>query len=282
MTATPDISVIIPSHDRWHTLPRALDSVLAQQLQPLEVIVVDDGSSDDTAALMAEHYPSVRLLQQENQGVSAARNSGIKVSKGRWIALLDSDDVWHPKKLERQREQLIAEPVYRLCHCDEIWIRNGVRVNPKRRHQKTGGWVFEQCLPLCAISPSAALIRRDVFEDIGFFDPELPACEDYDFWLRLTHREPVLYIEEALLNKYGGHEDQLSRAHWGMDRFRIQVLLKLLAQDLLSREQRDAALTTLEQKLGVYMAGANKRGRTEETEQLQQAFVAVDDRRPAP
>ncbi len=282
MTATPDISVIIPSHDRWHTLPRALDSVLAQQLQPLEVIVVDDGSSDDTAALMAEHYPSVRLLQQKNQGVSAARNSGIKVSKGRWIALLDSDDVWHPEKLERQREQLIAEPVYRLCHCDEIWIRNGVRVNPKRRHQKTGGWVFEQCLPLCAISPSAALIRRDVFEDIGFFDPELPACEDYDFWLRLTHREPVLYIEEALLNKYGGHEDQLSRAHWGMDRFRIQVLLKLLAQDLLSREQRDAALTTLEQKLGVYMAGANKRGRTEETEQLQQAFVAVDDRRPAP
>ncbi len=275
MNTPLDISVIIPSYNRWHTLPRALDSVIEQQLQALEIIVIDDGSTDDSAAEIAVNYPQVKLLQQENLGVSAARNLGIQSARGTWIALLDSDDAWLPQKLKRQRESLALHPELRLCHSDEIWIRNGRRVNPKNRHQKSGGWIFEHCLPLCAISPSAAMIHRNVFADIGYFDPELPACEDYDFWLRLTHREPVLYIDEMLINKFGGHEDQLSRAHWGMDRFRIQVLLKLLRTEALNSDQRRAALNTLAEKLQVYVAGARKRGREEEADGLELAFSQV-------
>jgi len=277
MNNSANISVIIPSYNRWYCLPRALDSVLSQSMAPLEVIVIDDGSTDDTVLNVTKHYPSVVLLLQENAGVSAARNAGIRAAKGEWIALLDSDDVWHNNKLEQQLSALQRHPEQRLCHCDELWIRNGVRVNPKNKHRKSGGWIFEQCLPLCAISPSAAVIRRDVFDDIGLFDETLPACEDYDYWLRLTHREPVLYVDEALLSKYGGHEDQLSRAHWGMDRFRIQALIKLLKTAELNDSQRDAARALLKKKAVVYTAGALKRGRHDEVQQLNTAFEELGD-----
>jgi len=276
MHTSATVSVLIPSFNRAYCLPRALDSVLEQSHTPLEIIVVDDGSTDDTAALLADKYPNVRHLEQRNQGVSAARNTGIAAATGDWIALLDSDDAWHPRKLEKQLLAAAEHPDMRLVHCDELWIRNGVRVNPKNRHQKTGGWIFEHCLPLCAMSPSASMIRRDVFDDIGLFDTALPACEDYDFWLRLTHQEPVLYIDEALLSKYGGHEDQLSRAHWGMDRFRIQVLLKLLRETpQLQAAYRAAALDTLKSKIAVYSAGARKRGRDAEADDLASAYAAV-------
>ena len=276
MNQAVDISVIIPSYNRWYCLPRALDSVFAQTQPAHEVIVIDDGSTDNTVELLSEHYPDVKVISQANAGVSAARNTGISSAKGQWIALLDSDDVWHPTKLERQVTALTEAPEHRLCHCDELWIRNGVRVNPKNKHRKTGGWIFEHCLPLCAISPSAALIRKDVFTDVGLFDETLPACEDYDYWLRLTHGEPVLYLDDALLSKYGGHEDQLSRAHWGMDRFRIQVLFKLLKSAQLSQQQRAAAMDVLKLKIKVYAAGATKRGRTEEAEQLITTFADIE------
>lgn len=276
MTFSTKTSVIIPSYNRWYCLPRALDSVLAQSKAAHEIIVIDDGSTDDTAQQLARQFPSIKVLQQNNAGVSAARNAGINIASGDWIALLDSDDVWHSNKLEQQLTALQQNVEMRLCHCDELWIRNGVRVNPKNKHRKSGGWIFEQCLPLCAISPSAAIIRRDVFDDIGLFDEDLPACEDYDFWLRLTHREPVLYLDEALLSKYGGHEDQLSSAHWGMDRFRIQALFKLLQTAKLNAEQRQAASALLQVKIDVYSAGALKRNRHEEVEQLQTTLKSLN------
>ncbi|MGB0867560.1 MAG: glycosyltransferase family 2 protein [Granulosicoccaceae bacterium] len=277
MKEASNISVVIPSFNRWYCLPRALDSVLAQTLPPAEIIVVDDGSDDGTSQNIAQQYPNVRLLQQTNAGVSAARNLGIRAATGNWIALLDSDDEWHPDKLNQQQNALQHSGEARLVHCDEIWIRNGVRVNPKNRHRKTGGWIFEYCLPLCAISPSAAMIKTEVFDDIGLFDESLPACEDYDFWLRLTHREPVLYVEKTLLNKYGGHDDQLSKAHWGMDRFRIKSLFKLLKNGhSLSDSQKKSALNTLRGKVEVYGAGAEKRGRIQEAELLRLELAQLD------
>ncbi len=276
MIEPADITVVIPSFNRAHCLPRALDSVLAQTLKPLEIIVVDDGSTDTTTQLLADQYRGIKAIYQDNAGVSAARNTGISASKGVWIALLDSDDAWHCDKLKQQLEAVQEFPQSRLVHCDELWIRNGVRVNPKNRHRKSGGWIFEQCLPLCAISPSAALIRRDVFEDIGLFDENLPACEDYDYWLRFTHQEPVLYIDKALLSKYGGHDDQLSRAHWGMDRFRIQVLFKLLRTATLDSTQRCAAIEVLSGKIKVFAAGARKRGREEEAQQLESELSMIE------
>lgn len=256
------VGVVIPTFDRAHTLARALDSVFAQTLPPQQVFVVDDGSTDSTADLVAG-YPGVSYLRQENRGVSAARNLGIRHCGCDWIALLDSDDEWLPEKLGVQLEALAENPGHRLIHCDEIWIRNGRRVNPADRHRKRGGWVFEYCLPLCVISPSAAVIERSLLIEAGGFNEQLPACEDYDLWLRVCSRFPVLYVDRPLLRKYGGHDDQLSRMHWGMDRFRVQALRDLLATGNLYESDRQAALASLRDKCRILITGARKRGNSE-------------------
>ena len=254
------ISLVIPAFNRGHCLARALDSVLAQRTPADEIILVDDGSTDDTRALLARRYPDVRYLYQSNRGVSAARNLGIREAKFDWVALLDSDDAWHPDKLTHQRAALSRQPGYRLCHCDEIWIRNGRRVNPMRIHVKAGEQAFLDGLPRCAISPSSVLVERRLLEDIGGFDESLPACEDYDLWLRICAAHPALFVARPLVIKYGGHADQLSRRHWGMDRFRIRALHKLLQTDSLPHAYEQAAIDTLLQKLDVLLAGARKRG----------------------
>jgi glycosyltransferase involved in cell wall biosynthesis len=168
---------------------------LSQSCLPNEIIVVDDGSTDDTSALMTSVYPEIVFIQQSNTGVSCTRNVGIKRASGDWIAFLDSDDEWLPRKLEKQINELKSGADYKVCHTEELWVRNGVRVNQMKKHKKSGGWIFPQCLPLCAMSPSSILINHSVFEDIGDFDTTLPACEDYDLWLRITAKYPVLYIE---------------------------------------------------------------------------------------
>ncbi len=255
-----NVSVIIPTHNRADLLPRALNSVLAQTLPPGEIILVDDGSTDRTGDLIRQQYPTVRYLRQACRGVSAARNLGIAAARGDWIALLDSDDAWLPGKLQAQHNALGAHHGCRLCHTEEIWIRNGRRVNPMRKHAKSGGRIFRRCLPLCVISPSSTLIHRDLLDETGGFDETLPACEDYDLWLRICAHESVLLVDTPQIVKYGGHPDQLSRRHWGMDRFRIQALEKILRQDGLDAEDRAAALQTLVEKAQILAKGAEKRG----------------------
>ena len=254
------VSVIIPTHDRAAILSRAIESVLAQTLPPREIIVVDDGSTDGTEALLRSAFPQVRCLRQENRGVSAARNAGIAAATGEWLAFLDSDDEWLPGKLAAQREALESNPDCRLCHAEEIWIRNGKRVNAMRKHEKSGGNIYRRCLPLCVISPSAVVIHRDLFRDYGGFDETLPACEDYDLWLRICAREPVAFVEQPQIVKYGGHADQLSRRHWGMDRFRVRALEKILEADVLGPEDELATRQMLVKKCRILVQGARKRG----------------------
>lgn len=265
---TADCSVIIPTHNRCEVLLRALSSVQAQTLPAREIIVVDDGSTDDTAQRVANEFPQVTVHRQPQRGVSAARNAGIALARGAWIALLDSDDEWLPEKLASQFQAIeTADSSYRLCHSDEIWIRNGVRVNPMKKHQKRGGDIFKHCLPLCCISPSSVLLHRTLLQEHGGFDEQLPACEDYDLWLKVCAREPVLYVDQFLIRKYGGHEDQLSQKYWGMDRFRLRALARLLDQAPLNAEQRAQATQTLCKKARVFAKGAAKHGRPEEAEQ---------------
>ncbi len=252
------ISVVIPSFNRAHTLRRALSSVLTQSSAADEIIVVDDGSEDDSAELVRQHFPRVRLIRQSNKGVSAARNAGISAAKHEWIALLDSDDEWLEDKLQTIRQRYSDHPDQVLFHSDEIWIRNGQRVNPMHKHAKHGGWIFDRCLPLCVISPSAAVIRRDIIEQLGGFDETLPACEDYDLWLRLCQRYPVCYIDQPLIRKYGGHDDQLSRQYWGMDRFRIRSMHLLLQRNQLSQTQQQQTIAVLIRKLQILLQGAQK------------------------
>ena len=268
-----NISVIIPTFNRCSQLKRALQSVLHQSLQPFEIIVIDDGSTDDTSLMLSEEFPQIKTLYQTNQGVSGARNKGIQASTGDWVALLDSDDEWLPTKLAQQVSALKQQPHYKICHTEEIWIRNGVRVNLNKQYQKKGGWIFNDCLPLCAISPSTVMIHRSIFNEVGIFDPELPVCEDYDLWLRISAKYPVLLITDPQIKKYGGHADQLSQQLWGMDRFRIQALKKIIESRQLSPEQQQATTEMLVKKASIYLMGANKRGKADEVDHYQQLIA---------
>ena len=272
-----NISAVIPTFNRGHCLLRAINSILAQTTPVDEIIVVDDGSNDKTYDLLLKselldtrgQLPNIRYLYQENKGVSAARNLGIKEAENEYIALLDSDDAWIETKIERQVLKLEEKKLpCRITHTEEIWLKDGQRINPKKKHNKSGGFIFEKCLPLCCISPSSVLLHRTLFDDYGFFDEKLPACEDYDMWLRLCAFEEVLFVEEALTIKYGGHADQLSKAFWGMDRFRVQALEKLINSGKLSKTQRSQALEMLVKKIEILLLGAKKREKKEMIQNL--------------
>ena len=260
---SPPVSVILPTFNRAWSLKKAIDSVLSQEYPNLETIVVDDGSTDDTPALLSSYGTRIRVIRQANQGVSAARNTGIRAAHGDLITLLDSDDAWLPGKLSAQVDFFNAHPEALICQTEEIWIRHGKRVNPKRRHKKHRGMIFERCLPLCLISPSAVMTRRTLLDDVGLFDEQLPACEDYDLWLRITWKYPVALIDAPLIVKHGGHDDQLS-AMPQLDRYRIQAIVKILRQGVLSADQTAAALGVLTKKCTIYAAGCHKRGRSTE------------------
>ncbi|AWT58904.1 MAG: UDP-Glc:alpha-D-GlcNAc-diphosphoundecaprenol beta-1,3-glucosyltransferase WfgD [Candidatus Moanabacter tarae] len=257
------VTVIIPTYNRRSLLPRALDSVLNQTALPSEIIVVDDGSSDGTRDLIQTKYSSVRLIEQENQGVSQARNRGIKKAAGEWIAFLDSDDEWLPQKLEIAFEALNQNPDYLICHSGEIWIRKGKRVAPPARYAKSGGYIFKECLPVCMISPSTVIIHRNIFATIGLFDASLQAAEDYDMWLRISVRYPILYLPDLLTIKFDGHSEQLSH-QWGIDRYRIRALEKILKSPYLRGEEYVAALAILTEKCKIFANGARKRGKLQE------------------
>lgn len=264
------ISVVIPTYNRIALVERAIDSVLMQSIKPFDIIVVDDGSDDGTSEMIQKKYRSINLVQQQNSGVSAARNNGIKHAKGDWIALLDSDDEWTEKKLENQVNRLIKNPDYHFCHTNEIWIRNGVRVNQKKRHQKYGGYIFDKCLDICRISPSSTLFKKNILEHVGWFDTQLPVCEDYDLWLRITADYKILFVDEPLIIKYGGHTDQLSQSVEGIELFRIKSLENLLANTELSPQKKNLAITMIIKKLNIYLNGLIKRKKQTETEQVKE------------
>ena len=268
----PRVSVVIPAFNRWRLLAEAIDSVLAQSYRDFELIVVDDGSSDATASELAKLASRLQFFVTERRGVSAARNLGVSQSRGYYIAFLDSDDLWLNSKLERQTRFMDEHPEFHICQTDEIWIRNGVRVNPRAVHQKPSGDIFSRSLELCLVSPSAVMMTKALFDRTGGFDEAFPVCEDYDLWLRISAQHQVPLIPDRLTIKRGGHADQLSRSIWGMDRYRILALQKVLRSDL-DRSQEAAVLKMLRHKVAIVAAGARKRGREQEAQNLE-AIVA--------
>lgn len=260
----PMVSVVIPTYNRLPKVKDAIESVLSQTYRDFEFWVVDDGSTDGTGEALRAFGNKIKYISQDNRGASAARNLGARVSRGKYLAFLDSDDLWEPEKLEIQVKCMEENPQFPLCYTDEIWIRKGIRVNPKKRHGKYSGWIFEKCLPLCIISPSSALMKRALFEEIGGFDETLPVCEDYDFWLRVTCCYPVLFIDKKLIVKRGGHGDQLSTRSWGNDRYRVMALEKLLNSQNLKADESRMASEELARKCLILSRGFSKRGKGEE------------------
>ncbi len=278
------ISVIIPTFNRKQLLLEAVESVRRQSFRDWELLVVDDGSTDGTDQVIESLISDgIRCIRQEHSGVSAARNRGIRAARNDWIAFLDSDDYWHKQKLQQQFEALEANPEYLAVHTDEIWIRSGVRVNPRKHHQKRSGWMFHHCLRLCLISPSSILLHRSLLDESGLFDESFPVCEDYELWLRITARRPVFFVPEKLVVKRGGHADQLSRSRWGMDRYRVRGLLKSVDSSYLTPQQRQWAAAEIVRKSEILEQGFAKRGKMDRAShyrELRQRFGQSDSEPP--
>ena len=229
----PVVDVIIPTFNRQMLLKRSLNSVLSQSFEDFLVWVVDDGSTDETMAFLEEvQDPRLRVLKLDpNRGVSAARNAGIRAGSSPFVALLDSDDEWKPKKLEQQLQQLEENPSYALSHTEEIWWRNGAEVRIPTHHKKSGGWIFDRCVEVCCISPSTTLLRRSVLESVGLFREDFVVCEDYELWLRICSQFEIGFLPEPLIVKHGGHDDQLSMKFKAMDYWRVKALMPFLKRD---------------------------------------------------
>ncbi|MEI6079455.1 MAG: glycosyltransferase family A protein [bacterium] len=271
------VSVIIPTYNRAALLARAVQSVLSQTYKDLELIIVDDGSIDNTKELVQELVASdqrIKYFYIPNSGVSKARNLGIQKSKGELIAFLDSDDEWLPQKLQKQVQLYLNEP-YHLCHSDEIWVKNGKKMNQMKKHEKSGGDIFIKCLPLCCISPSASILTRKLLDEVGLFDDELEVCEDYDLWLRVTARYPVSFIEEPLIIKHGGHDDQLSNRSWGNDTYRVTALQKIISSGLVSGEKLAACIQMLKYKCEILSNGFEKHGKQKEAMFYKQIYLSL-------
>lgn len=254
----PETSVIIPTFNRLKMLKRACKSVLDQSYTDYELIVVDDGSIDGTKEYLKSLKGKILYIYQENSGVSSARNNGIKNSRGNFIAFLDSDDEWKKDKLEIHIDYMKMNSKILISQTEEDWVRNGNVVNPKFKHIKPSGKIFYNSLELCTISPSTVMMRKEYFDLIGLFDENLPACEDYDMWIRCTSIIEVPLINKYLTTKYGGHDDQLSTHFWGMNRFRIYALQKMLSKNL-SLEYKNAILKSIKVKSNILLKGAIKR-----------------------
>jgi glycosyltransferase involved in cell wall biosynthesis len=267
MTAAPLVSVVLATYNRWPMVRAAVESVLAQTYKSLELIIVDDGSTDGTLRSLSGCDARARIVRQERKGVAAARNAGVEIAHGKYIAFLDSDDLWLPNKLAVQTEFMEQHPGVVISQTQEIWLRHGVRVNPKNKHQKPSGDIFRRSLDLCLVSPSAVMMTRKLFTTIGGFDEAFPVCEDYDLWLRIAVDHSVELIDIPLVIKRGGHADQLSRSMWGMDRFRILSIGKLLRAGLAG-ERRQWALAVLRKRLAILTDGAKKRGRQETADEF--------------
>jgi glycosyltransferase involved in cell wall biosynthesis len=259
----PDVSVIIPTYNRSGMVVEAVMSVTAQRDVSFEVIVVDDGSEDDTIERLRAGFADdskIRIASIPHRGVAAARNFGVAMARAEFVAFLDSDDLWMPDKLARQLAFMNANSEYAFAQTQELWIRNGRRANPGRRHAKRAGDIFLDSLRTCLISPSAMMIRRDLFTAASGFDERMDACEDYDLWLRRLVDYEVGLLDEALVIRRGGHADQLSATTRALDRFRIITLLKLIKMPALSAARRTAVAQVLVEKCAIYAHGLERRG----------------------
>jgi glycosyltransferase involved in cell wall biosynthesis len=264
-----EVSVIIPTWNRRAMVLEAVASVVAQRDVACELIVVDDGSTDGTAQELsliaatsaAQAGVAMRVPRTAaNRGVAAARNTGAGLARADLIAFLDSDDLWAPGKLRHQVDFMRDNPACQFAQTGELWVRTGRRVNPGRRHQKRAGDIFLESLRTCLISPSAVILRTELFRAVGGFDETLTAAEDYDLWLRLLHDYPVGLIDKPLVTRRAGHPGQLSAEVPALDRFRILALLKLLAHPGMPCERRRAVCEVLAEKCRIYGHGLARRG----------------------
>ncbi|MDF1884307.1 glycosyltransferase, partial [Sulfurimonas sp. SAG-AH-194-C21] len=267
------ISVIIPTYNRYEFLQRAIESVLGQTYQADEIIVIDDGSSDNTSQIL-QKFPNIKYIYQKNSGVSSARNLGIKNASFEWIAFLDSDDEWIDSKLQEQVLFHKDNSDVLMSYTDEIWLRDDINIKIPKKFRKIGKDIFMENLSFCNIAPSSVLIYKSILETIGVFDEVLEVCEDYDLWLRIMIENKIALIDKKLIKKYAGHEDQLSFKHWGMDRFRVLSLEKLLKnENHISQDKIQMIKDELQKKYILLLKGAIKHKKEEDIQTYEEKIA---------
>ena len=193
------VSVVIPTYNGGQYLLDAVNSVLRQTYAPLEIIVVDDGSQEDILRILSPVSQRITYIRQDNAGPAAARNRGIRAARGEFIAFLDDDDLWHPKKIEAQMQRMSQDPDCGLVYSYPIFIdENGSILSNQPPKKCPSGYVYYDFLRYNRINTtSVTLLRTSVFENVGFFDENLYVCEDYDLWLRIAKDYKVIFCSEA-------------------------------------------------------------------------------------
>lgn len=252
MPGTPAVSVVVPCFNAERYIASTLRAVLAQQGVELEVIVVDDGSTDGSAALVAQAFPEVRLIQRANAGVAAARNAGIAAASHAWIAFCDADDIWLPGKLAAQFSALAAQPQSRMSYTAwEVWFSDApepsaAEIAALAQVDRPGptGWLYPELLLDCVVWTSTVLAHRSVFDEVGVFDTGLRIGEDYDLWLRASRVTRIERVTRPLAF-YRQHPASITRGV-PRDNYRGRVVQRALdAWGLAGPDGRQANARTV-------------------------------------
>ncbi|MDC0932439.1 glycosyltransferase family A protein [Arcobacteraceae bacterium] len=253
------ISLIIPTYNREKLLSKTISSVLNQTVKIDEIIIIDDGSTDNTKEIVNNFQNNtIKYIYQENKGVSNARNHGIKIASYEWLSFLDSDDIWEEEKIEKQIKFHKQNPHIFLSHTDELWMFNNKIIKQKKHQLKPSGFCFEENIPNTLIGASTLIVHKKVFEDVGYFDEDLIACEDYDLWLRILRKYELGLVDEKLITKIAGHENQLSFSTKLMDRYRISAL-----QKHLDSQYKESISNEIIKKCDILIKGAIKHNNQE-------------------
>jgi glycosyltransferase involved in cell wall biosynthesis len=230
---SPTVSVIIPTYQRAHWVTEAIESVFAQTYDDYEIIVINDGSTDNTREVLAQYGDKILVIQQDNQGLSAARNAGIRVAMGKYIALLDDDDLWLPHKLEKQIPFLEANPDVGLLFSDAYYYGPGAVASPYAQHVGIPSVkTIETLFAKNYVNVPTVVMRRDCLDEVGLFDESLNACEDYDMWLRIVERWRIEYLDELVANY------RVSDANMSKDGIRMYLTLLRTKEKAFARSVR--------------------------------------------
>lgn len=256
---SPLISAIIPAFNRLTMLKRAVQSILEQDYSKLELIVVNDCSTESLSEIqqLTESAGHRFIRLKTNSGPATARNTGRKYAKGEYLAFLDSDDYWLPKKISKQVKFHQNNPEIRISQCREIWYRNNKRVNQSKKHDMFAGDLFSKAIEYCVISSSSVFMKTSLYDEFGGYPEHFKVCEDYALWCKITAKYRIGLARERLTVKYGGHTDQLSKKYPAMDRFRVKALEELLEKGGLNNKQEEEVKLELARKKAIMTKGAN-------------------------
>lgn len=264
MSSQPFVSVIIPAYNRFEFLKEAITSVKIQTYRCFEIIVVDDGSTDNTSDLLDRTgvlYVKIRHTGKPGH----TRNIGALRASGRYLAFLDSDDLWKSNKLEMQVLFFNKNPDILFCHTREIWRRGNDIVSQKNQNHRRSGNIFDDALKKCIVGPSTVMLTKKLFFDSGMFNPKIEIAEDYEFWLRICDRHLIGYVDKPLTEKRSGHPDQLSNKYDQIEIFRLKALRADVDEGIFSGTHLQLARSELVRKCRIYAAGCRKRGRVSES-----------------